>query len=149
MLNLVSDLSIYWRLHRVHSSKQIIHWFLHLMVRYMLKTLFVSLLLNVLGFTTCIQHKADLVVLQVLLFFCSFSNFLLATFLPFTKWPRMRFCIFLFLLNDITGLLANKLQKSRLICRMCQIFLTACHMFRSTLSHVNTNTGGIMFFAFD
>ena len=54
MLKLVSDLPTYWRLHRIHSSKQIIHWLSHVMLWYILKTLFVRLILKVLVFTTCI-----------------------------------------------------------------------------------------------
>ena len=66
----------------------------------MLKTLFVRLLLNVLVFITCIQPKADLVVLHVLLLPCRFTNFFLAAF-PYFKWPPMRSRIFLSLLNAI------------------------------------------------
>ena len=40
MLKLVSDLSTHWIFHRIHSSKYIIHWLLHVVIWYMLKTLF-------------------------------------------------------------------------------------------------------------
>ena len=99
----------------------------------MLKTLFVWLLLNVLIFTTCIHHKADLVVLHVFLLACHFSNFFLAAFWSFIKWPPMRSCIFLFLSNAIVDLLTNTLRNSGLICRMCQFFLTISDMFGSVL----------------
>ena len=79
------------------------------------KTIIVWLLLNVLVFTTCIQHKADLIVVHVLLLPCRFSNFFFAIFPSFIKWPPMRSCIFLFLLNATVGLLTNTLQNSGLI----------------------------------
>ena len=41
-----------------------------------------------------IQHKADVIVLHVLLLPCRFSNFYLATYPSFIKWPPMRSCIF-------------------------------------------------------
>ena len=43
MLKLVFDLPTYWRLHSIHSSRLIMHWLLHVIVCYMLKTLFVWL----------------------------------------------------------------------------------------------------------
>ena len=102
----------------------------------MLKTLFVRLLLNVLVFITCIQPKADLVVLHVLLLPCRFSNFFLAAF-PYFKWPPMRSRIFLFLLNAIVVLLTNTLRNSGLICRMCHFFLTTSDMFGRVQFYVN------------
>ena len=68
------------------------------------QTIFVWLLLNVLVFTSCIQHKADLVVLHVLLLPCRFSNFFLAILPSFIKWPPMRSYIFLFILNATVDL---------------------------------------------
>ena len=104
------------------------------MVWYMLKTLFVCIPLNVLVFTTCIQYRANLVVLHVLLLPC--RVFLISSWQLFHlfKWPPLRFCIFLFLLihlNAIVGLLTNTLRNSGLICRMCQFFLTTSNMFES------------------
>ena len=95
----------------------------------MLKTLFVCLLLNVLVFTTCMQHKADLVVLHVLLLPCRFLNFFLATFPSFIKWSLIRSCIFLFLLNAIVGLLTKTLPNSGLICRIDWFFLMTTDIF--------------------
>ena len=111
------------------NTRRIIVW-------YMLKTLFVWLLLLVLVFTTCIQNKADLVVLHVLLLPYCFSHSFLATFPSFLKWSPTRSCIFLFLLNAIAGLLINTLRNSGLICRMCQFFLTTFDMFGSVLFNV-------------
>ena len=89
------------------------------------------------------QHKAELVVLHVLLLLCRFSNFFLANFPSFIICPPMRSCMFLFLLNAIVALLTNTLQKSRLICRMCQFFLTTSNMFGSVQLYVNNS--GIFF----
>ena len=94
-------------------------------------------------FTTYIQHKADLIVLHVLLLPCRFSNFFLATFPFFIKWPPMRPCIFLFPSNAIVGLLTNTLRNSWLSCRICQFFCTTSDMFVSILLYVNT--GGMFF----
>ena len=76
----------------------------------MLKIPFFWLRLIVLIFTACIQHKADFVALQALLPPCRFSNFFLATFQSFIKWPSVTSCILLFLLNAIIGLLTNTLR---------------------------------------
>ena len=89
------------------------------MVWDMMKTLLVWLLSNVLVFTTCIQHKADPVILQVLLLPCRFSNLILAVFPLFIKSPPRGHIFFLFLLYSIVGLLTNALQNPALICRMC------------------------------
>ena len=105
----------------------------------MLRILFVWLLLNVLVFTTCIQHKADLIVLHVLLLPCRFSYFFLATFAFFIKWPPMRSCISLFLLSVIVGLSTNTLQNSAMPCRTCQFQLTTSDMFGSVLLYVNAS----------
>ena len=109
------------------------------MVCYMLKTIFVWLLLNILVFPTCIHHKADLVVLHVLLLPYRFSNFFLATLPSYIKWEPMRSCIFLFLLNATVGLLTNTLRNSGLICRMCHFFLTTYDLFGSVLVYVDTS----------
>ena len=93
---------------------------MHVIVWYMLKTLFVWLHLNLLVFTTFIQHQANLVVLHVFLLSCRFSNCFLATFSSFIKWPHMRSW---FLLNATVGLLTNTLQNSGMICRMCQLLI--------------------------
>ena len=83
-------------------------WLTSSRVWYILK-LFVWLLLNILVLFTCTQHKADLVVLQILFLPCSFSNFFLTTFQSFIKCSPMRSFIFLFLLNAVVGLLTNPL----------------------------------------
>ena len=85
----------------------------------MLKTLFVWLLLNVLVFTTCIQDKANFVVLHVLLLPCRFSSFLSATFFLYQIATYEVLYIFI----SIAGLLTNTLRNSGLICRICQFFL--------------------------
>ena len=72
-----------------------------------------------------------------------FSNSFLATFSSLIKLPSMKFCMFLFLLNAIVGLLTNTLWSSGLICRMCQLFLTASDMSGSVPFYVNTS--GIFF----
>ena len=87
----------------------------------------------------CMQHKADLVILQVLLLPCLFSNFFLPTFPSFMKWPSIKSCIFLFLLDAIVGLLTNTLQSSGLIRRMCKFLLIVSEMFLSVLLSVNIN----------
>lgn len=65
---MVSDIPTYWRWHRIHFSNLIIHWLLRLIVWYIIKALFVWILLNVLVLTIWILHKADFVCCLFILF---------------------------------------------------------------------------------
>ena len=95
---------IYWRLDRINSRKNKIYWLLQVIVWYMLKTVFVWLLLHVLVSTNCMRNKADLVVPQAFLSPHRVSNFFLGNISSFVKWPLMRSCIFFILLNDIADI---------------------------------------------
>ena len=112
-----------------------------------LENFFICLLLNVLVFSTCIQHKADVVVLPILLLPCCFPNFFLAAFSFFIKWLCMRSFIFLFILNAVIGLLANTLGNSGLICRMCQFFYLTSDRFGSVNLYINSSSIAVCFLA--
>ena len=109
---LVSDLPRYWRLHRIHSSKKIIHWCLYVMVWYMLETLFNWLLLNELYLP--LGHNIKLILLYYV--FC--------------------FYLAVFLIKCYDWFINKHITEFRIALDV-PIFLTTSDMFGSILLYVN------------